>query len=392
MKELKTHLRYMGTCQAHNKIWFLNGAFNGLFSLDLKDFTIEYRHKIPYLDVQTQWAYREVSYVYGDKLFFFPANCKQIIVYDIEDDNIQAIPILPADGSEVYITKGVIQWKERLWIFPMKPMWGIYVLNLETLKIEKDCELSDVLSKVESIDSVVGLEGTKLAVLADNSTIIEIDISKKQEIYSKHFGEDIYIWGIWHDGRDFWLLPAYTTDIYEWNQVKDELVKYQLLEPEWITSMAVPYSNVVFLDDQIILLPCRLKYIMKINRETHTISKAIDYPEGFKVLDYCDGCMAMAKYDVVDHKIIMHQMAGNMTLVYDLEKNSIEGRELVVTNKDVPYLNEIIGQGIQINGVFFEVEEVGGLEALTIIMNKQCDSRNKGKEENIGEKIYSMMR
>lgn len=393
MKNYKVHLQYAGTCQLYDKIWFSNGGFNGLFSLNIADFSIEYKHRIPFLDSQVQWAYADCCCTYHNKLFFFPGNCKEIMIYDVEKDDIQAVSIFPIDGSEIYRTHGIVQLKEQIWIFPQKPIQGIFILNLSTLQIEKDLELCKLFEGKECIYTVISLNETEIAVLLENNTILQIDIKKKQKIYSKHFDSDMDIWTIRYDSNNFWLLQGNSTDVYEWNQREDKLIKYKLLEAEWIASAARPYSDIVFCNDQIILMNCRLKYIMKIDKETHTISKAVDYPEGFRFIENCfriNEEPAITAIDVIDNKLLLHPMLGNMLLIYDVEKNDIKGKELVVTSDEVPFLEKIIGQGLQRNGIFYEAEDIGELEVfLDAVVDQKCTSSNEKDDKGIGQKIYS---
>lgn len=395
MKNSRIHLQYRGACQIQDKIWFSNGGFNGLFSVNLNDFTIEYKQRIPFLEKEIQWAYNgNVHCIYDNKIFFFPYNCRHIMVCNTRSDGIQEISVAMVDGSDTYCTAGIIQWGEKVWIFPVKVSQGIFVLNLITLQIKRDLELENVLNAVEFIygyENVIRLNETEIAILSGKHTIIGLDIQNKKRTFCKQFDE-LDIWGIRYSGSSFWLLLHESTDVYQWKQSDDRLIKYQLLEEIWINGKGTPYVNMIFVDDQIILLPCSLKYIMRIDEETCTISKAVEYPKGFHFFDGIMHISAFAAFDVVgQHKVMIHPVRGNMLLLYDVEKNTIEGKELTVTKEQVPYLEEVIEQKFrQKNGIVMETDNFG-VELLDLAIAQDRENRKHVETGQIGQNIYNTL-
>lgn len=203
------------------------------------------------------------------------------------------------------------------------------------------------------------------------------------------------IWGIRYDGSDLWLLPYESMNVYKWYLQEDRLIKYESKETEWITSSGPPYINMAFLDNQIILLPSRLKYIMRIDMETNTIQKAFDYPEGFRFLKNKFGLEeypAFGAFDILDRKLIMHPLLGNMLLIFDIEKNYVEGLELIVSDEEVPYLSEIMQEGYQLNGIYYEAEEAGGLKALISLTSRDCKKENRESAGYAGKEIYDKIK
>ena len=138
MKDYKIHLQYVGTARLKNEIWFSNLGFNGLFSMDINNSVLKYRNKIPFLEENVECAYANANLVYENKLFFFPNNCKEIMIYDAITDRFQKVTILPLDNDDVYITAGVIQWEKSVLIFPYKLEQGIFILDLTTLQLKHD--------------------------------------------------------------------------------------------------------------------------------------------------------------------------------------------------------------------------------------------------------------
>lgn len=402
MKKCKVHLQYLGTYKFQNKLWFSNGGFNGLFSIDLSDYSLEFRQLIPYLDKKIQWPYYgNIHCTYGSKLFLFPFNCNQIMIYDFQCNDVQGLPITPMNNSNIYMTAGIFQKNSRVWIFPGDMSAGVLILDLENLYLEQDIQLAAVLKDVGHIynyENVIQVSEEEVAILSGMDTIVQVNILKKRVVYSKCFGEDIHIWSIKYDGRSFWLLPYESTDVYEWRSEIDELVKYKLLEQdtEWIDIPGPPYINMVFFDNKVILLPSRLKSLMGIDKETNVIKKVVDYPEGFKFLKNqfsIERYPAFGAFDIIDKKLILHPLLGNMMLIYNVEENHLEGIEFIVTQEEIPYLNEIIlGQTYQETGLYIEKDDFGGIEMLWLMANnKNSEYRNNRKRYDIGEEIHHII-
>ena len=102
------------------------------------------------------------------------------------------------------------------------------------------------------------------------------------------------------------------TDIYEWNRAQGELIKYQLQEEEWLNEGGIPYSNIIFVDERIIVLNFYLKYIMEIDKNAHSIKKAIEYPKGFRfwIINFGRGehlqhlMLLTKKYGCIQYEVI----------------------------------------------------------------------------------------
>lgn len=396
MKNHKIYLRYLGGVKFHNKFYFVNDGFNGVFSLDLNSFSLQYMREIPFLNMGVQQAFwGNIHCCYENKILFFPANCNQIMVYNPETNDIQGIPIIPMDNSKEYMTAAIIPWNEQAYILPAKIVQGIFVLDLKTLNIKRSHVLNNILEETEysgNSDNIVRMNETEIAILSGKYTIIGIDIQENKRTFCKQFTEDFYIWRIRYDGNDFWILSFTSTDVYRWNPAEDKLIKYQLEEEEWINSKGVPYVNIIFLDNQVILLPSCLKYIMRIDKETNTIKKAVEYPKGFYFFNGLISMPAFASFDIIEqHKILIHPVRGNMLLIYDIEKNHIEGRELTVTAEEIPYLQEVVEQRFHQEAGIVQETDHFGLELLDLAIAQNKKNRNREKAEQAGKEIYDSL-
>lgn len=389
----RIHLKYIGTCCHKNKIWFFNLDFNGLFSVDLRDFTLTYECKIPFLKEDIEQAYSNNCLAYDNKLFFFPFRENRILVYDISDGNACGITINTADDM-AFLTKETIKYGNQVWIFPHNAKLKIPILNLNTLQVEYDEELSRLIKNIDEGFGVRVTEKTETEAIVlpvNGNRFSVIDIIKKKEIYRKSFGEKTIICSIAYNEGSYWILFRNSTDIYEWKKGENQLIKYHLLQAEWIDAKrcSTPYIDMVFYKDQIIILSSQLKYIMRIDKENRIIDKAVDYPEGFRFIhSRFDKWSAFLKYDIIDNKIWLHPLRGNMLLIYDIEKNTIEGKELVVTGEQVPFLQNVMIHRL-FDSLCYEEEEFCALENLLEMSHTL--RTNIGKKEDIGKKVYDVI-
>lgn len=389
------YLHYSNACRLQDRIWFSNGIFNGWFSLNIQEFSIKFEGRIPFLDEDIQWAYASNGHCcYRNKIYMFPSNCDYVLCYDVEQDNMQGIPLLGAGIPESYGMTGIVQYCDCVWLFPVKLSQGIFRLDLDTLKFGKTTEFDNALEGVDYIfnSNVIKISDTEIALLSGNNTIIEIDLLTKKRICCKHFNDNINIWGIRYDNGSFWLLTYDSTDVYEWIKEEDRLERYCLTEEEWIHGKGVPYVNMVFLNNQIVLLPCCLKYVMKVDKGTHWISKAADYPDGFRFLDSLDMYPAFSAFDIIDdYRAILHPLRGNMLLVYDSEKNHIDGKLLTVRKEDIFCISEILCQSFRKHIEINYESDLFGMEFLELVMRSDMEE-GEVKETHVGKSIYDTLK
>ena len=255
-------------------------TFNGLFSINLKNFELEYHGQIPFLDNFAVLSYAHSNFFFENKLFFCPNNCKDILIYDIENKTYNKINILSKDN---YLTARTIQRGKKVWIYPQNLKHGIFFLNLDDLSIEESIEFNQLLAGIQDIPWIVELNEFEIAILSGDKEIIEVNILKKEIIDKKILKEDIRIFSIRYYGGSYWILFKDSSDIYEIVRKENKIIKYHLFEEEWITKKGIPYSNAIFIEDDILLLNYRLKYIMKIDKKSKTITE--QHPKSTKSIN-----------------------------------------------------------------------------------------------------------
>ena len=394
MKNHKLYLQYSNACRLQDRIWFVDVEFNNLFSIDVRNLSVRFEGNIPFLDKSDQWAYSvNVNCCYGDTLFLFPSNGNYILVCDTRQGSIQGISIYPDNDSGKYVTAGIIQYDNYGLILPCKLTQGVFKLDFGALRLERSHELDKALESVEYIynsGNVVRINSDEIAVLSGKDTIIGINLQEKKMVYCKRF-DHIDIWGIRYDGVSFWLLTYNSTDVYEWIPDEDQVIRYCLLDEEWIHGKGLAYANMVFCGEHRLLLPCCLKNIMKIDKETHSISKSADYPIGFRFFDSFSMFSAFSSFHVLDgSRILLHPMRGNMFLIYDLDEDSIEGKQFVVSRGDIPCLKESYMQRFRQNNGIIRETDWFGVGMLDLFIDTGMAGEERGRDKQVGKSIYDI--
>ena len=115
------------------------------------------------------------------------------------------------------------------------------------------------------------------------------------------------------------------------------------------------------------------------------------FPKGFKLVNSAFQGRDICKYyTVLKDKVLIHPCRGNMLLIYDKGTGQLSGKEMVVSEDEVPYLKEMIN-----NSFFLEkkpcVELDDDMRTLSRFIETVCLNSDKEKIStfiNAGELIY----
>lgn len=387
-KESKIHWQCLSTCRVNDEVWFLNMGNHGLFCLNMQDFSIKYIGSKSFMDFNKVLLpyYADSCFSDGNKLLFFPNNCNRIMIYNIAKQEIHDIEIVSKNGTNIFTTAGIAAMGKRIWLFPHDLMQGIWILDLDTLQISQDKQLQDALAGINVIETIIRQDGMQIWVLSENK-IYRINIGKREKVLLKQFAT-MHIYTIRFDGSSYWILQSDSTDVYKWNQ-EDQLLKYQLKNAEWIADEGIPYSNMIFLNNNIILLNYRLKHIMKIDQQRFVIDKAFEYPKNFRFIRnaFYDSWAAFYAFDMVGDKVLIYPVFGSMLLIYDINDGSVEGIEADILKEKIPLLEENTEHIMKReNKIYYEYEELCSLcNLLKIAKSMEINTKD---ETSFGKKIY----
>lgn len=379
MNKKDLYLQYTNKCILGNKMWLSPLGFNGLFCMDMNSFDIEYKGKFPSRTIDTVAKHTWGTFSWNNKLFFPVAGEINVDVYDTESGNFSnvEVPVLiDAHKCPYYIS---VQKQDKLWFFPQEPEQGVSILDMNSLEVKRDSELTELLLNLRKgkVITILGLKEGIISVLLNNDELLEIDIEKKEILYRRVLDLDFEIYTCKCNQSGYWFMQKKSTDIYELDIEKDEFIKYTLIDEEWLKQPGIPYSNIIFCEDYILVTGNRLKNIMQIDKKNRVIKKVVEYPEGFRFIenDFIKWTAFWA-WDIVEGKIWLHPMAGNMLLVYDAVNNSIEGHKMAVPIEDVQGLLECIDwAAVKVDDVYSEKD---GCPSLKCFINYVANSKDTG--------------
>lgn len=378
----KINLRFQGYARLKNKIFFSTTYFNGLFELDLQNFSVKHILTFKGVDAESRHLHEGKVVVYNHHLFFFPTSCDIIHVYDVNTGQQEIIQVPLALGTEKYFHIVCVAIRgEKVWMFSNELSKGVFNFDLKNRKLDRNNKLTEMLSKYNAITNFVEIpEENKLYTCSvEHSILVEIDLGKEQVTeYEIEIANICIISLSYHEGR-FWFVDKNSGDIYEWELHNCYTHRYRIGDLEWIEEKSIPFFQICFVKEKIYLLPCWSKYILELDKKTERIIKLAEYPEDFSFAPRLVNAAAFGNYEVIEDKIWLYPSRGNRLLVYDSRLNRFEGIEVSINFHEV-FMPE---------GTVYETEKI----SVDILCNSSFgkEKYNLPKHVFIGEKIYHVL-
>lgn len=390
MEEITAYLKIGGSCRIGNRIYFLNMTFNGLFYLDICDMSIHFEHLFSEIPAEMIRLTGNSLY-YENAIYFFPSMSNFIMRYDLMKCQERIIDIKDFNEDHFLII-GYVLRQNKVYMFPHNLCKGVYVFDLQRQMVERDEELS-LLFRSGFYCGVTFLVRENRVLLSRFSAneIIEVDLDSKKIVYSKKFEDYMQIYSVYFDGIHYWILQMKSSEIYKWNRERDTVQIFVNKNTVQENVQEGNYSNMIFLNDEILILPLHLREILKINKEKKIIEKFKELPEKFELIDnrfrYCAVCY---QYTLLEDKILLYSDSGNMMLIYDLVTGELSGKRLLISEKDVPYLREILKKIMRADKVHVENDNIETLKNLTSVLERDITKRRIDGQANVGRFIYEM--
>lgn len=363
--------------------------------MDLSDLSIHFVHRLSSEPINR--TILSVAHCFADKdaVYFLPHYTNVIMKYHFVKQKEQIIKIPDFDDKN-FETLGFVRYSDKVYIFPAELDKGVYIFDMKIQKVDKDRKLSLLFSKFSNVDIFLVQERYVLINNGDNK-IIEVDIEEGKINRIDELKKDIQIFDLIFDGEHYWILQKKSTDIYEWDRENGLFQKYTNEYAVWETQkyeISPPYSNLIFLEKEVLVLNHCMKNILRINREKKVIESPVPFPENFQ-LDRQEfaGWPICNSYLVLDDRVLLYPCRGNMLLIYNKATKKLTGREMTVSNQEVPYLFEIVFWGFLNDRIHYEKRIAKTLNRFVSYMNESLPEKTKRiKESTVGNQIYSMMK
>lgn len=399
MKKISTYLRVGSFIKIENKIYFMNLAFNGIFYIDLNDFSTHFVHKFTF-EPASAVALSTGGCMYNDGvIYFFPNNMNAIMEYNIFTKKEMMIEI-PYQNEKNFKFADAIRKGDMVYIFPFDICKGIYRFYFNEQKIEKDEELSLLFNSGFRCANVFLVQGNRMLMGEyGGNRIVEVDLDMKKIVKVHIIAPEIKIFFICYDGNNYWILQTESLDIYEWNYQSNMIQVYtnkKITEEKGENIELPPYSNLIFLEDEILVLNNELKNIWRIHRGKNVIDHPINLPEKFQCVKYSTfrGWPICDAYTILEEKVLLYSTRGNMMLIYDIKTKQLSGKEMLVSLDKDPYLDDVVKEIFEQNNnvINVEQEELYSMEAFvyTVTVKREI-TRQLCEMDVIGKSIYQIM-
>ena len=367
-----------------NNIWFSNISFNGLFKMDLENGQIEFIHRFEEIACNKGIVWTQM-FKEGDELIFVPWVSDSLVIYNIKTCEEYHIPFLE-EKKECEFGRLAFRYKDVIWLFPAKSGGKVLCYDIKNKVIVRNDKLGNWLLSIAK-GEVCTLRGSiyndKITLCLDDKNIlcqIELEtMDLNANIISESCG-NIYV--ATFDGCDYWLLQKNSSNIYQWNAKDDVYIEYIA---EYNEEVIIPYTEIKFFDKDPILVNYYGTYVCKVNKQTRTVNKLFEYPEGFAVIKNVLHGATFLDAILWENNICFIPQRGSMVLYYNLKDGTIRGKDFVISKQDITYLEEIINENFKTE----EIREIGEINTLKNYINHlQYNEAKENFKTNIGEFIH----
>lgn len=395
MYNIKTYIKFSDGCQIGNRIYFVNMTFNAICYLDITKLTIHFVSRISHENNSAVALSTGLNFLHNNTIYFLPNNTKEIIKYDIAKQKNTRI-VIPDFEIADFQTIAQMRLRNKIFIFPFNLGKGVYVFDILNEKVKRDDELTRLFGLNVFCANVCLVQDARVVIgLSGSNYLIELDLEKKDIIKKTMLPKHIKIENLCFDGVHYWILQRESTDIYELGREYEVLHKYVNINVEWNSreyTVSAPYSELIFLKDETLVLNCCLKNILRINKEKRTIEDAVNFPESFQLINKnFSGWPICYGNKVIKNKVFLFPCRGNMLLIYDIYKKKLTGKEVMVSKEDVLYLEDVVEEIFLNNKVNTEMDDLGSLKNYIYMIGKikKKQLQNYGLA---GKKIFNRMK
>lgn len=380
LEKNRLNLHYRSCIRMKDKMYFSEAFFNGLFEMDLNDFSVKFIGHFSGENKSKMLLHGGRAVQYKDVIYFFPSCIKQVHYYNVVTgvEHSIAVPIL---DNEEFVIIGIVQRKNRVWFFSAEASRGVFVLDMAENSIKKADALTILFSKYKSVTNFIELakEGNAFTYCTSESALLEIDVEK--EIIQEHkisIG-DKEICSINYCEGMFYFIDAVSGDLYEWGWHNKYLRKFSANNVEMSGGKGVPFSNCCFVNGNIYMIPLRSEYVMKIMKDDGIMERAFEYPKDFqriKTVNLYYEPALMSSFEVIHNEIWFYPFGSNQLLIYDTKTNQLVGKKVTLDiDRVFPY-----------EGIVYEISQESLDYLFHNIGKSKTSSAAEDREE--GTRIY----
>lgn len=368
--------------------WVANYAFPGLFQIEKKTMNVKLLYA--FHETYSGSSKRLIEIIkQGEILYLFPAYTHEIMSYNLRTGEVlnivhgKKLADVNRDRSE-WISSAV-KVNNKIWIFPAYLTSPILVLDLCKLTVEElewDSIMLNYMKKSEDgaelkINNVIWNGMYFVGVFRNTGDVFRMRVDKKCEII--HF-EDVKFNFMTYDGINYWVTLLNENAIFFWNG-NDEKKIIPLSDHQ--SDNILTFYKVFVTERRLIVVPYLAESIYVASRD-EKVFREIVMSSDFKRIHDVPNRGSFTQYFVYKEKIILVPYGENQALIYDEERENIQGQPLIMTDNEYDLcINEFMSAKTSlIEGEFLSLDYY--LDQLSQMEREECDTKS---QEFCGKKI-----
>lgn len=374
-----------GWCVEENTAWFIGTEYNAIFKVDLISLECKI---ICHLPIKNVWKSRQNPRCVkvGNYIVCLPSFSTSIYVYDIEDDSFQEIEVDTPENESLSIYH---YWCDAGYVFAfsreLQRVLTIDVINKKTFLSKRIDERISAMYAIKVGQCLWLPNSLDNRIFSYNLYSGEV----KKYLLSNVKGK---LYAICYDGEHFWI-TGNRQEIYVWK--KEENLALIIKEfPEKFTEYTnyqegkvsidqisqdfkePLFNHCIFLNNSIWCIPFQTNMILKINKNTYTVSGISDDETANEVLSRDYNHKYLLDYVRNDRYIGLFSLRMNCIFELDTKHSIVKKKNYYLTNEEKIDRNFPVFSEAGINNFFY------------CVLLRENESNKNNVKRSIGEEIY----
>ena len=362
-------LNFRSFLRIENEIYFANMEFNGLFVMSLDTEKIVQIHTFSGAKLNEFFCVGQYMAGYQDKLVFFLNNdySHKLYCYDLKTKEEKAYDFLKTDGTLMTYYYIFVRHNKG-WVFPSDMSQGCYIIDLNTMQIAQDEDMSALMVGYKWGMRVIKQSENSFSFVDEaRNELIVVNVETKTKAVIPLLMQNCNMAVV--SGQTVWMTLSDSAEVYEWNREENIVTKYVLKDTNWWEGVNVPYANLVYVEeyDCLFLLGQAIGYVLKTDRKTLTIDIAFDFPDGFRfVNNKLQKYAFFGEVERVKDELWFYPVKGNAVLIYNVKDRSVRGIKSSIPIEDLSQTQEILACELnkgadEIQEGMYSTERISGL-------------------------------
>lgn len=267
-------LSFMAVAYKGNALWCSNLNFNGLFSISLPGYEIDYKGRFFGYDDYAVGLHRFAE-VFGDKLIFFPNYSSSVDTYDVNGNMKQCvIESWRKQKNKDNFTgcAGVFLYKDVYYLFPRFCGMNLIVYDPCQNEIVREIELkrtNDLLGNMKGSYALRGVltEDCVYMPISGANKIIKYDLNTMEESFVTLPDTESVMAAIEFDGSCFWVHCDDTVKRFDFD-FRRVINNYRCIDGK-----DGVVTGIIYIDSRVYVIPAYLNSIKMIDMKENIIRR-----------------------------------------------------------------------------------------------------------------------